>query len=350
MHALEMEEAENLVSNGSHGSKKGKKPSTPELILVVAQEPQHRNKIAVAVMGIIILLVIILAKPQKIEEPGSHHNQTTNVEDVVIVESGMGEVVTVDEPGSAPTPAANPVPESTTTSDTEKKPRPENPRGYSKLSKIPPDPIHPPVTEEVQKALADRWGKWKFWDGEEPGRPSDVCIIKCLKKFEKKWILMFQGFRLIIVCIPFMFLWVFLQDYCAAFPNRDIPGSKFPDNAWQTDAVYVNHYLDAADKLIDRAKEAIFTEYGRGKPPKGQPPLPPEELGRRRHMFHWETLDLSTATDAPVQFQRRGSRGIGGWTTKRSHQGLIRRLLHAMLTSDTFTVVLGGHSAAAGQG
>lgn len=102
--------------------------------------------------------------------------------------------------------------------------------------------------------------------------------------------------------------------------------------------------------MIDRAKEAIYTEYGHGKPPKGQPPLSPEELSRRRHMFHWELLDLATAKEPPAEFAKKGGRGIGGWTTKRSQEGLVRRLLHAMLTSDTFTVVLGGHSAAAGQG
>jgi hypothetical protein len=40
----------------------------------------------------------------------------------------------------------------------------------------------------------------------------------------------------------------------------------------------------------------------------------------------------------------------GGWTTKKTFQSLSRRLLHAMMTNDEFTVVLGGHSAAAGHG
>jgi hypothetical protein len=40
----------------------------------------------------------------------------------------------------------------------------------------------------------------------------------------------------------------------------------------------------------------------------------------------------------------------GGWTTKRSMQGLSRRLLHAIMTRDTFTFIMGGHSAAAGHG
>ena len=48
--------------------------------------------------------------------------------------------------------------------------------------------------EEIEK-----WGKWGFWDGEEEIRPS--------------------------------------EDYCGKYDNRDIPGDKFPENSWQTDAV-----------------------------------------------------------------------------------------------------------------
>eukprot|EP00957_Ditylum_brightwellii_P182403 13895085-Ditylum_brightwellii.AAC.1 len=56
-----------------------------------------------------------------------------------------------------------------------------------------------------------------------------------------------------------------------------------------------------------------------------------------------------------VDFEKDGLPNIdllegGGWTTKKSFEGLVRRLLHAMMTNDTFTVVLGGHSAAAGHG
>ena len=135
------------------------------------------------------------------------------------------------------------------------------------------------------------------------------------------------------------------DDYCGKYPNRDIPNDEFPDDAWQVDAVFVNHYLNDADKLISRAMEAIYTEYGWGKP------LEPDQLGERMKMFHWDILDLKDeSVGQPEKYSKRGDRGNGGWTTKRSTQGLVRRLLHAMITSDTFTVVLGGHSAAVGQG
>lgn len=178
---------------------------------------------------------------------------------------------------------------------------------YSKLSTIIPDPDHE-IDSATRENYTSIYGKWSFYDGDEDTRPSG--------------------------------------DYCGQFPNRDIPGDAFPDDAWQVDAVYVNHFIDAAEKLLIRAKEAIFTEYGKGKP------LPPEQLAERVKMFHWEYVDLATAEGPPLLFGggREATRGIGGWTTSTAFEGLVRRLLHAMMTNDDFVVVLGGHSAAAGHG
>ena len=63
-------------------------------------------------------------------------------------------------------------------------------------------------------------------------------------------------------------------------------------------------------------------------------------LAERMKMFHWSREDLSKAdAKVPEKYSKRGDRGNGGWTTKRSYDGLVRRLLHAMMTQDTFTVV-----------
>ena len=101
---------------------------------------------------------------------------------------------------------------------------------------------------------------------------------------------------------------------------------------------YVNHFLDAASNLISRAQEAIYTEYGHSE--EG---LTPEQRVLRSKMFHLELIDL--ANEDPQKTYNGG-----GWTTKESLQGLSQRLLHAMVTNDKFTIVLGGHSAAAGHG
>lgn len=118
--------------------------------------------------------------------------------------------------------------------------------------------------------------------------------------------------------------------FCGETSHCDVPREQFPTNAWQSDSQYVAKFLDEADKLVDRARNAILAEYG--KTPK-----------------QTELFDLTFRED----LTRRELKGLpenGGWTTKRSIQGLSRRLLHAIMTRDTFTFVLGGHSAAAGHG
>jgi hypothetical protein len=189
---------------------------------------------------------------------------------------------------------------------TEEEAASDTPRRMGKIPAILLDRNQLPLDESKKTEMKEKWGEWHFWDGDEEMRPK--------------------------------------EDYCGKYTNRDIPGDEFPDEAWQVDAVYVNHYLNDADKLISRAMEAIFTEYGKGKP------LAPEKLAERLEMFHWDKFDLADMESAPPMFGRRGMREIGGWTTKRSFDGLVRRLLHAMMTQDTFTVVLAGHSAAMGAG
>lgn len=103
---------------------------------------------------------------------------------------------------------------------------------YSKYATIVPLVDHPFPSDEERAPLIERFGKWGFYDGDELERPK--------------------------------------EDYASKFPNRDVPGEKFPRDAWQADAVFVNHILNDADLLIIRTMEAIFVEYGHGKP------LPPE--------------------------------------------------------------------------
>jgi len=118
--------------------------------------------------------------------------------------------------------------------------------------------------------------------------------------------------------------------FCGDTNHCDVPKDTFPKDAWQSDAAFVQKFLDEADKLVDRARNAILAEYGKS----------PKET---------EMFDLTYRED----LKRRnlvGPPDNGGWTTKRSMDGLARRLLHAIMTRDTFTFVMGGHSAAAGHG
>lgn len=173
---------------------------------------------------------------------------------------------------------------------------------YSKFATIVPDPEYH-ATDQEKEDLKNEWGSWHFWDGTEDERPAG-------------------------------------GDYCAKYPYRDMPDDDFTDDMWQADAVYVNHILDSGDELIQRAQEAIYVEYGHERHP------PVAELLERNKMFRWEMLDLSGASVKPSL----DSRERGGWTTRRSSDGLTRRILHAMMTNDEFVVVVVGGAAAAGDG
>jgi len=165
--------------------------------------------------------------------------------------------------------------------------------------------------EDKKKALIEKYGEWHFWDGEPETRPKD--------------------------------------DYCSKYPNRDITENDFPDTAWQVDAVYANHFLNDASNLVSRAQEAIYEEYGHGKP------LPPEQMMARSRMMKLHKVDLTgddtnsnnnAAPQPPDDYMNSG-----GWTTDRSFRGLVRRLLHAVMTNDSFTVVvLGDGPEASGVG
>lgn len=123
-------------------------------------------------------------------------------------------------------------------------------------------------------------------------------------------------------------------EYLIPYPNRDIPRDKFPADAWQTDTGKVKAYLNDASKLIDTAMEAILAEYGRAGD---------EPFQERMSMFELDFIEFPADTKMPGHDK-------GGYTTERSFDGLVRRILHALMTNDTFTVVLGGHSAAAAHG
>jgi hypothetical protein len=118
--------------------------------------------------------------------------------------------------------------------------------------------------------------------------------------------------------------------FCGDYTHCDVPRDQFPKESWQADSKFLTKFLKEADKLVDRARNAILAEYGKS----------PEET---------EMFDLTYRDDLGRR-QLKGPPHNGGWTTKRSMRGLSRRLLHAIMTRDTFTFIMGGHSAAAGHG
>jgi hypothetical protein len=299
MQHLEMEEAESLVLETNGNERQASPRRKPQGKGSSSSYIFWRNLLISLAIGGIFLVI---------------HSVTNAVEEGYAESpSGTTTPATPSSTGTVPSPASTPstgggAAASTGDGGAEDVVVGEDDKrfSYKTLSAITPDPEHVPVDEETQKTLATEWGRWHFWDGDEDTRPSG--------------------------------------DYCGQYPNRDVPGDDFPDEAWQNDAVFVNHLINDAEQLVSRAMEAIFVEYGHGKPLKA------EELAERMKMFNWDKVDLATRTSAPIKYSKRGDRGNGGWTTARSLDGLVRRLLHAIMTNDTFTVVMGGHSAAAGHG
>lgn len=116
-------------------------------------------------------------------------------------------------------------------------------------------------------------------------------------------------------------------DFYSNYPHRDVPRTEFPSNAWQLDAEYLAKFLPESLALVERAQKAILKEYGQETP----------------DMFR---VFRYNATEEPTD---RGSKQ-GGWTTDDSWNGLVKRILHAIVTEDVFTFAMGGHSAAAGHG
>ncbi len=324
MKALEMEEAESLV-----GSKRGTKKAGSNsnggggslgLLQPVFQRSFMMNVVIVAALVLLCLLFIsekggeeVVGNSQR-KEPISTSTSTAtsagnttvppvtqeSVETVEMVDN-VNTVDTVETVDNVETPLP---PTSTTESD---EPNPIN--VYSKFATYQPLPNFPLADEKTAEELTQKWGHWHFWDDEEEDRPTD--------------------------------------DFISKYPNRDVPTDEFPEGAWQADAVFVNHYLSDAGKLVSRAMEAIYAEYGY----PGDQMTPEQLIERSKKIFHWAYSDGMDRSTVPGDFlQKKSSQRKGGWMPKRSKEGLVRRLLHAMMTSDTFTVVLGGHSVAAGAG
>jgi hypothetical protein len=147
---------------------------------------------------------------------------------------------------------------------------------------------------DQKQALIEQWGGWNLVDEAAERRPQD--------------------------------------DFYAQYPHRDVPRFEFPANAWQLDTEYVERFLDESLALVERTQKAILAEYG-------------QEDTSSDHMFH---VFRYNSSDGQIVTERGSKQG--GWTTDDSWNGLVKRILHAIMTEDVFVFAMGGHSAAAGHG
>jgi hypothetical protein len=126
--------------------------------------------------------------------------------------------------------------------------------------------------------------------------------------------------------------------------HRDVKGKDFPDGSWQKDNEYMTQFLSEAKKLVNRTMEAIYAEYGVGVPGGDLSKLTEAQLNQREIFAPFKIIQ-NINDDGEYKSKEKMM-----WTTQSSLDGLARRIIHAIITQDTFHIVLGGHSAAAGHG
>ena len=123
------------------------------------------------------------------------------------------------------------------------------------------------------------------------------------------------------------------ESFYQQFPHRDV--TDWPVDAWQRNPEYLKPFLEESIQLVQRAKTAILQEYNSTQSDVSL-------------MFEVTKYDDDTFNNTKFPKEYGGTRG--GWTTVRSWKGLKRRLLHAIMTEDSFIVAMTGHSSAAGHG
>jgi hypothetical protein len=285
------------------------------------------------------LLILIVTETIEVKRPakkednqvtlgGSVEFKSSPSESIVEEEPSVTSPPPTDAPVSLPPPTDPPVPVPTDSPV----PAPTDPPQPSPTdAPIPPDDTHitaatqpadltaaiaterhtyrrrgQPMTEQAKEAMMEQWGEWTLVDDKE--RPT--------------------------------------TDYYARYPNRDIPRSAFPPNAWQTDTEYLAKFLPEAIGLVERTQEAILAEYGKTE----------GTFEERAEMFEIEMFDKGSlektggAVISRPEWRKDTTGDRGGWSTYKSMDGLKRRLLHAVMTEDSFIFAMGGHSAAAGHG
>lgn len=157
-----------------------------------------------------------------------------------------------------------------------------------------------PMTDEQKKVMTDKWGSWTL---KAPTITENIPIDE--------------------------------------YPNGDVPSEAFPSTAWQTNPEYLKDWLPQSIALVERAMEAILAEYGNGI--DDRPNISFEE---RSFMF---SLSLFN-TSAEKAYNNKNPPGNGGYATYATLNAIKRRLLRSIMLEDTFIIVMGGHSAAAGHG
>jgi hypothetical protein len=113
---------------------------------------------------------------------------------------------------------------------------------------------------------------------------------------------------------------------------RDIPNADLLANAWQKNETYVQSFLQQAQALVEHVKLGIFAEYGYSDNNIAKSKL--ESYHRRRDATFGLIVDHFPVINE-VAIDEKTKERLSGITylNKNAWQGLIRKLLHTIITS-----------------
>ena len=117
---------------------------------------------------------------------------------------------------------------------------------------------------------------------------------------------------------------------------RDVPIEEFPEGTWQTDPTYLKAHLDQAQALVEATKEGIMREYNHMNPDDSEKQLFGVIIGD--HEFVNGVAYQQEENDKKKKLAHPGI----AYMPQKSWDGLVKKLLHAMITTDYFYVVVAG--------
>lgn len=131
--------------------------------------------------------------------------------------------------------------------------------------------------------------------------------------------------------------------------NKDAFLIDFPAGAWQLDEEYVAKFVDEAKAMIHRMKEGIYAEYGHPTV-AGSTYLTGQDLKDRDALFQVIVDDFKAVDGKAMDRDSVEPKQGIAYLNRNAWDGLVQKLLHALITNDMFYVVLAGGGAAAGHG
>ena len=130
--------------------------------------------------------------------------------------------------------------------------------------------------------------------------------------------------------------------------NRDLPLSEFPKDCWQLDEEYVGKFVDQARAMLHRVKEGIYAHYEHPTVMPNGTKLTGKALKDRDALFQVIIEDYVVVEGKAAK--NNSSEPLPGiaYLTQNAWDGLVKKLLHSLITNDMFYVVMGGDGVAAG--